>query len=311
MVLPTCPIKPMLACSSMILTDDNYDRISYPVIASTKLDGWRSIIDKNSNPLSRSGKSIPNLFTHKEIQSAGLVGWDGEILASSPTDPNAMQKAQSAFSSIYGEPDFTYHIFDNWTRQTQSFKEYWDLLQSINFKFPEWVKLIPQITITSPEELADFVKHTTDMGYEGAVIRSPSSPYKHGRSTWKQEWMLKAKPYTYEEGMIISLNERMINFNPKTRDELGFSKRSTHRGGKVPGDTLGSFNIRNKDGLIFSIGTGHLNEPERLKVWNDRDTCDTWVGKLITFKHFAQSGVRDKPRHGQFVSLRSIEDLSI
>jgi DNA ligase-1 len=303
------PIRPMLACSDTILTDDNYDKIVYPVIASTKLDGWRSIIDVNNNPLSRSGKSIPNLFTRKEIHSADLAGWDGEILASSPTDPNAMQKAQSAFSSIHGEPDFTYHIFDNWQRQKLSFKNYWDRIQNIDLNLPEWAELIPQLYITSPEELAEFVKEVTSQGYEGAVIRSLNSPYKHGRSTWNQSWMLKAKPYTYEEGIITSLNERMINYNPKQMDELGFSRRSTHKGGKVPGNTLGSFNIRNKDGLIFSIGTGHLNEAERQQVWDTRDTGGTWVGKLITFKHFAQSGVRDKPRHGQFVTLRSVEDL--
>ena len=310
MPLSLQPIRPMLACSDTILTDDNYDQIPYPVIASTKLDGWRSIIDINNNPLSRSGKSIPNLFTRKEIRSANLAGWDGEILASSPTHPNAMQKAQSAFSSIHGEPDFTYHIFDNWTRQQQSFKDYWDRLQGINLNFPEWAELIPQMYITSPEELAEFVKEVTDKGYEGAVIRSLNSPYKHGRSTWKQNWMLKAKPYTYEEGIIISLNERMINLNAKTCNELGYSSRSTHKGGKVPSDTLGSFNIRSISGQqTFSIGTGHLDESERQRVWDYRDTDGTWVGKLITFKHFAQSGVRKKPRHGQFCSLRSMRDL--
>jgi len=310
MTQPNQPIKPMLACSDTILTDDNYDKIVYPVIVSTKLDGWRSIIDKNNNPLSRSGKSIPNLFTRKEIHSAGLAGWDGEILASSPTDPNAMQKAQSAFSSIHGEPDFTYHIFDNWTRQTRSFKDYWDRLQGINLNLPEWAELIPQRYINSPEALADFVKLVTDLGYEGAVIRSLNSPYKHGRSTWKQSWMLKAKPYKYEEGIIIYLNERMLNLNPKLRDELGYSSRSTHKGGKVPGDTLGSFTIRSISGQeTFSIGTGHLDESERQSIWDLRDTGGTWVGKLITFKHFAQSGVRKKPRHGQFVSLRAMEDI--
>lgn len=303
------PIRPMLACSDTILTDDNYDKISYPAIASTKLDGWRAIVDINNNPLSRSGKSIPNLFTRKEIHSAGLAGWDGEILASSPTDPNAMQKAQSAFSTIHGEPDFTYHIFDNWQRQKEPFGEYYKRIMSEQTNLPEWAKIIPQVIVTSPEELATFVQHTTDMGYEGAVIRSLNSPYKHGRSTWNQGWMLKAKQYTYEEGIISSLNERMINLNPKQRNELGFSSRSTHKGGKVPGDTLGSFNIQNKVGLIFSIGTGHLTEAERQQVWDFRDTAGTWVGKLITFKHFAQSGVRDKPRHGSFVSLRSTEDL--
>ena len=309
MKLPNCPLKPMLACSDTILTDDNYDQISYPVIASTKLDGWRSIIDINNNPLSRSGKSIPNLFTRKEIHSAGLAGWDGELLASSPTDPNAMQKAQSAFSSIHGEPDFTYHIFDNWTRGKEPFKDHIRIMESYRPNIPEWAKIITQVDIYTPEELADFVKHVTSKGYEGVVVRSPNSPYKHGRSTWKQSWMLKAKPYTYEEGMIISLNERMVNYNPKQMDELGYSKRSTHKGGKVPGDTLGSFNIRNKNGLTFSIGTGHLDKTERQRIWDYRDTDGTWVGKLITFKHFAQSGVRKKPRHGQFVSLRSMEDL--
>ena len=304
----TAHIRPMLACSDTILTCDNYDQITYPVIASTKLDGWRCLIDTNSNGQSRSGKHIPNQFTRNEIKAAGLAGFDGELLASASTDPNAMQKAQSAFSSTYGEPDFTYHVFDNWKRGNIGFHAHMEALKSSEQRLPEWARLIPQIIITTAEELAMFVNEATAQGYEGAITRSFNSPYKHGRSTWNQGWMLKAKGYVYEEATIIGFKEKMHNFNVGSKDELGFHKRSGHKSGKAPANTVGSFEVQNQKYGKFFVGTGSLSHAELQVIW-DYSHPSAWMGKIITFKHFAQTGVVKLPRHAQFVTLRSTVDL--
>ena len=306
--------RPMLACNDQVLSQDNYDQIPYPVIVSTKLDGRRNYISLDNKCTSRSGKPLPNIHTRKVIEEAKLIGMDGELLASSPTDPNAMQKAHSAFSSVHGEPDFTYHIFDNISRAKQGYAAYLKTLKQQAKQFPSWAKLIPQVCISTPETLAEFVLACEAEGYEGAVIRSPDSPYKHGRSTWKQGWMLKAKRWTYDEGVVIGLHEAMHNANLTETDELGYTKRSSHKANKIPMNTLGSFEVRFYDPLKerfieFKISPGGLNAAERKQIWDLRNTDESALNRFITFKHFAQSGVRDKPRHGQFVAFREMTDM--
>lgn len=301
-------MRPMLACNDTILTEENYDKIRYPVVVSAKLDGRRNIIDINGNPLSRTGKPLPNLHTRKVIQEANLVGLDGELLASPSNDPNAMQAAHSAFSSVSGKPNFQFYIFDDWRRGKTQFWAHYPTLRSLSL--PEWAVVLPQELVSNPYELADFVKEVTTLGFEGAVVRSPSSPYKHGRSTWKQGWMLKAKDYIYEEGTIINLKERMTNTNEAFENELGYTKRSTAKEGRVPAGTLGAFVIRDKAGREFSVGTGHLDDTQRKRFWVERDVpARSIIGRICTYKHFAQSGVRNKPRHGQFVALRDKSDM--
>ena len=303
-------MRPMLACNDTVLTDRNYDRIQYPVFASTKLDGRRNIINPVGTPLSRTGKPLPNLHTRRVIKEANLVGMDGELICGSPTDPNAMQHAHSAFSSVGGEPDFTFHIFDNWQRGKMSYKEFWPRLEELQGSLPSWAVIVPQLVIASPEDLDDFVKEVTRLGYEGAVIRSLYSPYKHGRSTWKQGWMLKAKEYVTAEGVIVSLKEGMHNANEAELDELGYTKRTSHASGKIPANTLGSFIVRELGGSEeFGVATGPLTASEKRALWDRRNGEDTCIGKTITFKHFAQSGVRNKPRHAQFVSFRDSSDI--
>jgi DNA ligase-1 len=237
---------------------------------------------------------------------------DGELICGSPTDPNAMQHAHSAFSSKYGEPDFSFNIFDNWTRGKTSYKDYWPELEAAQANLPSWAFIVPQLVIASPEDLDDFVKEVTGMGYEGAVVRSLYSPYKHGRSTWKQGWMLKAKEYEYTEGTIVGLKQAMHNANDPVFDELGFTKRSTHAANKIPANTLGSFIVKHPASEeSFGVATGNLSAAEKQQLWDKRDeiACGSCIGLTITFKHFAQSGVRNKPRHAQFIAFRSAEDM--
>lgn len=303
-------MRPMLACNDVVLTEKNYDRISYPIFVSTKLDGRRNIINPVGTPLSRTGKLLPNQHTRKIIREANLIGMDGELICGSPTDPNAMQKAHSAFSSVHGEPDFTFHIFDDWRRGKLAYKDYWPELEAMRQALPSWATIVPQLIISSPENLSDFVKQVTAEGYEGAVIRSLLSPYKHGRSTWNQGWMLKAKEYETTEGQIVGLKEAKHNANDADQDELGYTKRSSTASGKIPAGTLGSFIVKCPSvAEPFGVATGGLTAEEKQVLWNKRNGSDTCINSLITFKHFAQSGVRKKPRHAQFVAFRDSTDL--
>jgi len=298
-------LRPMLADNEVIVTEEIYDQLQYPLVASTKLDGWRSYC--SGGPRTRKGILIPNLHIRKILTDPMFEGLDGELLASSPTDPNAMQLAQSAFASIGGEPDFTWHIFDDWRRGAGHFWAYWRDRLEKRSDLPAFCKIIPQVYIENAKQLDEFVKWCTAAGYEGAIIRSLHSPYKHGRSTFKQGWMLKAKDYVYEEGIVVAFIEGTTNENEATLDDLGYTKRSSARKGMIPAGILGSILVKSSHGT-FKIGTGKgMTADMKKRYWDDRAL---YVGQPVTFKHFAQSGVRNKPRHGKWVAFRSPEDLS-
>jgi len=295
-------LRPMLACNEVI-TD--YDALTYPLIASPKLDGWRSI-NIAGEPRTRSGKAIPNESTRIRLSLPELDGLDGELICGSPTDPNAMQRAQSAFSTHAGRPEFTWYIFDDWRRLRAGYWDYW-LREIAGRKLPEFCQILPQEYIQAPDELERYASEILASGYEGLITRTPSSPYKHNRSTRRQEWMLKIKPYTYDEGRVIRLNEKETNLNEAEIDELGFTRRSAAKDGKVGANTLGSFTISCLSySSPFNIGCGHLDAASRQLLW---DTRATQTDRLLTFRHFAQTGVVNKPRMAQFVAFRAPEDI--
>src|SRR5690606_27777905 len=113
-----------------------------------------------------------------------------------------------------------------------------------------------------------------------------------GRSTAREGHLLKLKRFTDGEAVVIGFEELMHNANEATKDELGYTKRSTHADGKVPMGTLGALKVRDlTTGIEFSIGTGYT-AAQRRKLWDARDTL---VGKVVKYKHF-EGGVKDAPR---------------
>ena len=188
--------RPMLASNDVILQAE-FASLSYPKIASPKLDGFRQY-NIDGQPTTRSGKQVANLHTRKILTRSEFSGLDGELITGSLTAPDALHKAQSAFTTISGSPEFTWNIFDDLARGTTPFWHHWksSVLPRIE-RLPDWCVAVPQQLVSSADELLSFHEHVTSLGYEGTVIRAPSSPYKNNRSTRKQEWMLKVKDLTY------------------------------------------------------------------------------------------------------------------
>ncbi|MCP3672215.1 MAG: hypothetical protein GY814_17645, partial [Gammaproteobacteria bacterium] len=199
-----------------VVLQTEFERLAFPKVASPKLDGFRQYV-YNGQPTTRSGKQLANLHTRKILTHPEFEGLDGELITGSPTAPDALHQAQSAFGTIAGEPEFTWHIFDDMARGGEGYWNHWALNAVPRIReLPDFCVLVPQQMVNSANELLDFHKQVVAMGYEGTVLRDPRSPYKHNRSTRKQEWMLKVKDMTYEEVMVVSFNEKMINANEAT-----------------------------------------------------------------------------------------------
>ncbi|KAJ3371287.1 hypothetical protein GGF31_003466 [Allomyces arbusculus] len=155
-------------------------------------------------------------------------------------------------------------------------KEHADKLENAGIAI---IPLYPE-RIESPEELGLFEQRAIDDGFEGIIVRSPNSPYKCGRSTIKQAWMLKVKQFVDDEAEIIGFDELMHNENKAFADERG------------------------KNGIEFNIGTG-FSADERKRLW---DTRNHHIGKLVKYKYFP-IGVKDAPRHPVFLGFRDKDDM--
>lgn len=282
-------MKPMLACEA------NLKVLKFPVLASPKLDGVRAII-RDGVVLSRSLKPIPNRHVQLMFGRPELEGLDGELILGDPTHPEAYRRTVSAIMSIEGDPDVDFHVFDRWNRDYP----YNEVALSYGLTIPVCSKLIHNM-----EKLEEYEVALLDKGYEGVMLRDPQSPYKFGRSTAKEGYLLKLKRFADSEAEIIDFEELMHNQNEVTINETGHTERSTKQDGLLPAGTLGALVVRDiHSGVKFKIGTG-FTAAERQKFWNLRATLR---GALVKYQYFP-TGSKEKPRFPSFQGFRHRIDL--
>jgi DNA ligase-1 len=308
-------IRPMLASA----TPESLSTLHYPVLASPKIDAIRCLIlsaedyeQQTGNecytdavPVTRKLKPIPNRYVREMLSQRDLIGLDGELAVGLPTGQDVMQRATSGLMSHDGQPDFHFHVFDNWTRGKTPFNRVYHHLQSLTL--PPYISILPQKIILSAELLSEFEEECLTLKYEGAVTRLPDSPYKFNRSTPREQYLVKIKQYKTSEAKIVGFNPWYHNANPLEQDELGYAKRSSHQENKVAAEMLGSFQVE-KDNILFSVGGG-MTHQQRFLYWKMREELLA-DGYHVTYKHFANSGVKNKPRQPIFLNLRHPSDMS-
>lgn len=311
-------LKPMLAANA---PEDLY-ALTYPLYASPKLDGLRCLIvakdwyretvpfDEKYEPyvdratqaiaLSRTLKPIQNLHIQSQLDLGSLIGLDGELIVGPENAQDAYTKSESGVMSRDGMPDFTFHIFDAHDRGIIPYaaaRAKW-----LSKYLPDTCRLHEQVLISSVVELEDYEVSCLSSGFEGVITRDIASPYKFGRSTVREQYLLKVKRFMDFEAVIVGFEERMHNANEAKQDERGYTKRSSHQENKIPTGMLGAF-ICEKDGTRFNVGTG-FTDAQRKTYWELREIL---VGKLAKVKSFP-IGVKEAPRHPVFMGLRSEED---
>lgn len=302
--------KPMLALSG---TPD-LTKVRFPVLVSPKLDGIRCVVVGNK-ALTRKLKPVPNHYVREWVESHLPEGFDGELLLSDLTaDYNAVQ---SAIMSADGEPDFVFAAFDRWL-EGRPFK---DRIRAVHvFRETRAHRLggrllaVPHVKVSTVEELLALQQEWLDQGFEGAMIRCPNGPYKFGRSTEREGYLMKLKRFVDEEAEVIGVQQLMKNENELTEDELGYAKRSSAKDGKVPLELMGALRCRTADGAEFGIGSGFTLELRR-RIWDDVTVEDGMpvhavVGAHVKFKHQAPPKGRkpgQAPRIPVFLGFRNVE----
>ncbi len=280
----------------------------FPYLASPKLDGIRCII-RDGVAYSRNLKPIPNKHIQSILGNHKLSGLDGEIIVGSPTDEKVFSKTTSVVMSHDKVEDFMFHVFDDITDKSKPFTDRISTVIERHYNIvcdlKDHITVVPHEVVETQEHLDEFEEQTVTSGYEGVMLRDPLGIYKCGRSTVKQNILLKVKRFEDSEAEVIGFEELMHNDNPAETSELGHSKRATKQENLRPSGILGALVVRDlNSGVEFNIGTG-LSKAEREEIWNSKDE---YLGLIAKYKYFPV-GVKDKPRHPVFLGWRSQEDL--
>jgi len=289
--------RPILAA-----TCKNPEALHYPVLATPKLDGIRCL-KREGKALTRSLKPIPNYNLRRWIEKNFPDGTDGELIIE---DQSFNQISSVVMTRDCVSSMVEYWIFD-FLRYPESCQVPYRtrIIDLENLKIVKgMVKLIP-VLINNHSKLMEFEAQCVEQGFEGICLRSPDSLYKFGRSTEKQQWLLKIKRFEDSEATIIGFEEKMHNSNDMVRGELGQAKRATTMEGMVPMNTLGALLVRDeRHHWTFSVGSG-FDDEQRKSIWANRKN---FGGLVIKYK-FQSYGIKDGPRFPIFLAFRDKRDL--
>ena len=301
----------MLACSllppTVEGTDDNIlsalEKLHYPKLVSLKMDGVRALRMNDIALASRRFKWIPNhLLCGKALTLP--VGLDMELW-SPELDYNEIQSI--VMSEEHEDTNkIQFHAFDLFNTSGATYINRMHHLShlhmlsegAINFDFP--------LECSNAQELFNHFRFAEACEGEGICFRSPDSPYKQGRSTLKEEYLIKLCRFSKSECRIVGFKEQLLNTNKEKRNALGKMDRSKSIEGMIGKGTLGALECINEHGIRFDVGTGiGLDDALRLKIWLNRDE---YYGKTITIKSKTH-GVKVKPRGPVFVGFREEMDI--
>lgn len=283
--------KPMLACSTIPELED----IKYPVLVSPKLDGIRCLAG-DGIAWSRTMKRIPNKCIQNKFKELRLHGLDGELYMMGMD----FNEIQSIVMSEYhhDQSKIKYCVFDSFhnikapfeSRLQKALCEVDSIITTAEPNDKDFVYHVRHFLVHDAEDMSDALDTLLKQGFEGAIVRDPKGPYKNGRSTMNQGWMLKLKKFYDDEAIIIDVEELMHNDDTSTKKKENM----------VAGDTLGALVVRWK-GKQFKIGTG-FDQNERDTLWAIHQQGNL-VEQHVTFKYqeVSQYGV---PRFPVYKGVR-------
>jgi len=176
------PILPMLANK----WEDRHKYISEPFYVQPKIDGVRLLVS-NKGGISRTGKIVPGT----EHLGKGLK--EGEYLDGECYDPSkTFEEITSLFKTNPKALEF--HVFD-----------YFDTNQP-DLTFDQRLERVTVETrwVKTKKDLPIVHKQYMDAGYEGTMIREPSSVYEIGK---RSNYLLKLKDFKTDEYKVIGMRE--------------------------------------------------------------------------------------------------------
>ena len=293
-------IKPMLSCEVPL------DKLKFPMYCSTKLDGIRAVVI-DGVVYSRSLKPIRNKHVQHLFGKEEYNGFDGELIVGDVYAKDVFQKTTSGVMSEEGTPDVKFYVFDDFSEPEFTYKErLYELTDRVIDKdHQRYVVLLPQRYVESVEHVQKYLDRESTKGGEGLILRSIGGKYKYGRSTPKEQLSVKLKFFVDSEFEVTGFEELHKNTNEQVINELGYSKRSTHKKNQIPMNTLGSLVLKFGD-TTFNVGSGFTGV-QRAEIWANRDK---YIGKLAAVRYM-DVGAKLVPRLPSFKGWRDIDDIGV
>jgi DNA ligase-1 len=277
-------------------------KLRYPVLATVKLDGIRAL-RMNGTLLSRRLKPIPN----KSIRDRSLIlpgGYDMELwnpeMSYNEIESIVMSREHKDSDKIQFRilDVFNHECYHNRCQDIDEWYRFVGTSDNYSWEYP--------VECLTPNELFLLFLSVESGQGEGICFRTPNSPYKQGRSTLKEQYLVKLARYIRTELTIIDFEEQMENANKLERNRLGYIDRSTFGANMYGKNTLGAFvcTYNSSDGtpITITVGTGvGLTDKLRKEIWLNRDK---YLGKTIVVKH-KPCGMKNKLRHPIFIGWRN------
>lgn len=296
--------KPMLAPNE---TPQEH-QLTFPKLLSVKLDGFRCIF-KEGKMLTRSLKELPNAKLQerfkaiKEYTKTNPIILDGEIYSHELTFQEITHFCMTHDTGEEAIPDsLKFHAFDcldnmDYNRVfLRRLHTLCDVMKKLNH--PHGL-VVQQITINTWQELQERFNEAIDRKFEGVMLKCLESPYKFGRATMNQNWLLKFKPWITFDAPIVEVYERMENTSESYTNELGQSQKHRRQEDMIGTGMAGGVWV-DLDGVKQKVALA-MDDAEKKDLWNRRDEV---IGKWIEFKGMTV-GAKDKVRHPVMVRWRT------
>lgn len=249
-------IKPMLAKRTSIdalYTSPFESQIKY---VQPKLNGIRAIWNPKTKKLqTRNGieiTSCPHIINDLPT-SPNWLCLDGEIYCHNMPFSQISGLSQQAKSSKESKR-LSFNIFDS-PIADKPCRIRLPHLDHTSIKYTKNVKKVETFLAAGRDGVDIYYKRFLAEGYEGVIIRDPEAEYEFDS---KGYWMLKIKPESEMEAVLIGFKEPCVN-----------SKNAS---------TFGSLILETKDGLMF--GCSGLTNDERTRLWKEKP-----IGQKITVKY--------------------------
>ena len=243
----------------------------FPLLGTPKIDGFR-FLKVGGRALTRSMRPVANDHVRTWIEANLPDGVDGEI-----TVGGSFHAGQSALAKRDGKPDFRLWLFDfvQGDLQRPYAQRAIDLASAVTPS--DRVTVLVPTRIEDQAQLDAYEARTLDLGHEGIMLRDPAGPYKCGRSTEEEGYLLKVKAFQDAEAVIIGTFERADNPS-----------------------WLGGF-VCMSDGREFRVGYNpNVTGDSAWKAWRQRGA---YVGRTLRYT-YQPHGTHEAPRHPVFAGFR-------
>jgi len=246
-------------------------------IIQPKLDGFRcralirpdgvDLLSSEENSFNFAAPHISeSLYKQaKLLMDNGIFELDGELYNHDLSFEEISSICNRTVNCSPNHQQIEFHIFDHVCEETQFQSRLLPLYNTIKYINDPNLVNVPNMHVTSMEQIESALKTVTSNGYEGIIARNPNYPYQRKRSTGIMKW----KPKKQDEYEIVDLLEE--------HDKHG-----------NPKGTLGAFVVT--DGTNqFKVGTG-FTEDQRKAYWEMKGMA---MGRscIIQYQHITSKGV--------------------